>query len=69
MNHDNLPVAAALFALVAVFVVAVFGLRECGAWIDSHMLWGPKYPDGESVWVKDCKLNYCPNCGARIRHD
>ena len=29
MNHDNLPIAATLFALVAVFAVAVFGLRGC----------------------------------------
>ena len=46
-----------------------FVCSECGAWIDSHMLWGHEHPDGESVWVKGCKLNYCPNCGARIRHD
>ena len=46
-----------------------FVCSECDAWIDSHMLWGPEYPNGESVWVKDCKLNYCPNCGARIRYE
>jgi hypothetical protein len=45
---------------------ARFACSECGAWIDSHMLWNPEYPNGESPWVRDCKLNFCPNCGRRI---
>lgn len=45
---------------------ARFACSECGAWIDSRMLWNPECRNGESPWVKDCKLNYCPNCGARV---
>lgn len=45
---------------------ARFACSECGAWIDSRMLWNPEYRNGESPWVRDCKLNYCPNCGRRI---
>lgn len=45
---------------------ARFACSECGAWIDSRMLWNPEYRNGESPWVSDCKLNYCPNCGRRI---
>lgn len=45
---------------------ARFACSECGAWIDSRMLWNPEYRNGESPWVNDCKLNYCPNCGRRI---
>ena len=43
-----------------------FVCSECNAWIDTEILWNPRYHDNESPWVKDCKLNYCPNCGARI---
>ena len=45
---------------------ARFVCSECGAWIDSRMLWNPEYRNGESPWVSDCKLNFCPNCGRRI---
>lgn len=45
---------------------ARFACSECGAWIDSRMLWNPECRNGESPWVKDCKLNFCPNCGRRI---
>lgn len=45
---------------------ARFACSECGAWIDSRMLWNPEYRNGESPWVNDCKLNYCPNCGKRV---
>lgn len=45
---------------------ARFACSECGAWIDSRMLWNPEYRNGESPWVRDCKLNFCPNCGCRI---
>jgi predicted RNA-binding Zn-ribbon protein involved in translation (DUF1610 family) len=45
---------------------ARFACSECGAWIDSRMLWNPEYRNGESPWVSGCKLNYCPNCGRRI---
>lgn len=45
---------------------ARFACSECEAWIDSRMLWNPECSNGESPWVKDCKLNYCPNCGRRI---
>lgn len=45
---------------------ARFVCSACGAWLDSRMLWNPEYPNGESPFVKDCKLNYCPNCGARV---
>lgn len=45
---------------------ARFACSECGAWIDSRMLWNPEYRNGESPWVSDCKLNFCPNCGRRI---
>lgn len=45
---------------------ARFVCSECRAWIDSRMLWNPEYRDGESPWVRDCKLNFCPNCGRRI---
>lgn len=45
---------------------ARFACSECGAWIYSRMLWNPECRNGESPWVKDCKLNFCPNCGRRI---
>ena len=45
---------------------ARFACSECGAWIDSRMLWNPEYRNGESPWVSDCKLNYCPNCGRKV---
>jgi len=45
---------------------ARFVCSECDAWIDSRMLWNPEYRNGESPWVSDCKLNYCPNCGAKV---
>lgn len=45
---------------------ARFACSECHAWIDSRMLWNPEYRNGESPWVNDCKLNFCPNCGRRI---
>ena len=45
---------------------ARFACSECGAWIDSRMLWNPEYRNGESPWVSGCKLNFCPNCGRRI---
>lgn len=45
---------------------ARFACSECGAWLDSRMLWNPEYSNGESPWVKDCKLNYCPNCGRKV---
>ncbi len=45
---------------------ARFVCSKCGAWIDSRMLWNPEYPRGESPWVLDCKLNYCPNCRAKV---
>lgn len=45
---------------------ARFACSECGAWLDSRMLWNPECSNGESPWVKDCKLNFCPNCGRRI---
>lgn len=45
---------------------ARFVCSECRAWIDLRVLWNPGYPNGESPWVRDCKLNYCPNCGRRI---
>lgn len=45
---------------------ARFVCSECDAWIDSRMLWNPEYRDGESPWVSGCKLNYCPNCGAKV---
>lgn len=45
---------------------ARFACSECGAWIDSRMLWNPEYRNGESPWVNDCKLNYCPNCGRKV---
>lgn len=45
---------------------ARFACSECGAWIDSRMLWNPEYRNGESPWVSGCRLNYCPNCGRRI---
>lgn len=48
---------------------ARFACSECGAWLDSRMLWNPEYPNGESPWVKDCKLNYCPNCGRKVVDD
>ena|GEM_PF-1115273 len=48
---------------------ARFACSECGAWIDSRMLWNPEYRNGESPWVNDCKLNYCPNCGRRVVTD
>jgi hypothetical protein len=43
-----------------------FVCSECDAWIDSEFIWNHEYSNGESPWVKDCKLNYCPNCGRRI---
>ena len=45
---------------------ARFACSECGAWIDSRMLWNPEYRNGESPWVNDCKLNFCPNCGRKV---
>ena len=48
---------------------ARFVCSECGAWIDSRMLWNPEYRNGESPWVSGCKLNFCPNCGRRIEVD
>jgi len=45
---------------------ARFACSECHAWIDSRLLWNPEYRNGESPWVSDCKLNFCPNCGRRI---
>ena len=42
-----------------------FVCSECDAWIDSEFIWNHEYSNGESPWVKDCKLNYCPNCGRR----
>ena len=45
---------------------ARFACSECGAWIDSRMLWNPEYRNGESPWVSGCKLNYCPNCGRKV---
>ena len=45
---------------------ARFVCSECGAWIDSRMLWNPEYRNGESPWVSGCKLNYCPNCGRKV---
>lgn len=48
---------------------ARFACSECGAWIDSRMLWNPEYRNGESPWVSGCKLNFCPNCGARVVDD
>lgn len=45
---------------------ARFVCSACGAWLDSRMLWNPEYPNGESPFVKDCRLNYCPNCGRRV---
>ncbi len=48
---------------------ARFACSECGAWIDSRMLWNPEYRNGESPWVSGCRLNYCPNCGRRIEVD
>ena len=45
---------------------ARFACSECGAWIDSRMLWNPEYRNGESPWVSGCKLNFCPNCGRRV---
>lgn len=48
---------------------ARFACSECGAWIDSRMLWNPEYRNGESPWVSDCKLNYCPNCGRKVVTD
>lgn len=45
---------------------ARFACSECGAWIDSRMLWNPEYRNGESPWVSDCKLNFCPNCGRKV---
>ena len=48
---------------------ARFACSECGAWIDSRMLWNPEYRNGESPWVNDCKLNYCPNCGRKVVTD
>ena len=43
-----------------------FVCSECGAWIDSEFIWNHEYSNGESPWVQDCKLNYCPNCGAKV---
>ena len=48
---------------------ARFVCSECGAWIDSRMLWNPEYRNGESPWVSGCKLNYCPNCGRKVSGD
>ena len=48
---------------------ARFACSECGAWIDSRMLWNPEYRNCESPWVSGCKLNFCPNCGRRIEVD
>lgn len=48
---------------------ARFACSECGAWLDSRMLWNPECSNGESPWVKDCKLNYCPNCGRKVMND
>lgn len=45
---------------------ARFACSECGAWIDSRMLWNPEYRNGESPWVSGCKLNFCPNCGRKV---
>lgn len=45
---------------------ARFVCSECSAWIDLRMLWNPEYRNGESPWVRDCNLNFCPNCGRRI---
>lgn len=45
---------------------ARFACSECHAWIDSRLLWNPEYRNGESPWVNNCKLNFCPNCGRRI---
>ncbi len=46
-----------------------FVCSECDAWIDSEFIWNHEYSNGESPWVKDCKLNYCPNCGKRIEEE
>lgn len=46
-----------------------FVCSECDAWIDSEFMWNPEYLNGESPWVHDCKLNYCPNCGRRIEEE
>lgn len=45
---------------------ARFVCSACGAWLDSRMLWNPEYPNGESPFVKDCRLNFCPNCGRKV---
>lgn len=45
---------------------ARFVCSACNAWLDSRMLWNPEYPNGESPFVKDCRLNFCPNCGRRV---
>lgn len=45
---------------------ARFACSECHAWIDSRLLWNPEYRNGESPWVNNCKLNFCPNCGRRV---
>lgn len=45
---------------------ARFVCSACNAWLDSRMLWNPEYPNGESPFVKDCRLNFCPNCGRKV---